>query len=252
MLSNLYTSISQLQHEKVNPRFKPPSKRGQVDSRSETITQLIPGCSHPLYPRFLDLVYTTVQPLIPPSPLDLEYLSQLLFPIYTQTLPPHSEQILLNRPYADPANPPPSLSITVKLLTELKHQSSLAFTSAIETVLPRLTGRYEFSKAFTRDLSLENGFANGNGSGIVNGLNGKGVGTLTGSEILLPLCARFLLIAAYCASYNPPKSDMRLFGRGVGDGKRRRGGGARRAGYGRTRIGKVGSFDSSCQPLLYG
>ena len=58
----------------------------------------------------------------------------------------------------------------------------------------------------------------------------------------LPLCAKFLLVAAYCASYNPAKSDVRLFGRGTGpDGKRRRGGAGstRRAGYGKVRMGKV-------------
>jgi origin recognition complex subunit 5 len=56
----------------------------------------------------------------------------------------------------------------------------------------------------------------------------------------LPVVGRYLVVAAYCASYNPVKSDLRLFGRGAGiDGKRRRGGGTRRVGYGRTRVGKV-------------
>ena len=63
---------------------------------------------------------------------------------------------------------------------------------------------------------------------------------LAPSSLDLPLGAKFLLVAGYCASYNPAKSDLRLFGRGTGpDGKRRRGGGTRRAGYGRTRVGKV-------------
>lgn len=56
----------------------------------------------------------------------------------------------------------------------------------------------------------------------------------------LPLVARYLLVAGYCASYNPAKSDLRLFGRATGpDRKMKKGGGTRRAGYGRVRIGKV-------------
>lgn len=59
----------------------------------------------------------------------------------------------------------------------------------------------------------------------------------------LSLCAKYLIVAAYCASYNPPKSDLRLFGRGTGpEGKRKKGGGTRRAGYGRVRLGKVRHF----------
>jgi hypothetical protein len=36
----------------------------------------------------------------------------------------------------------------MKLLTDLKHQSSLALAAAIENLLPRLTGRAEFAEAF--------------------------------------------------------------------------------------------------------
>lgn len=54
------------------------------------------------------------------------------------------------------------------------------------------------------------------------------------------MVAKYLLVAGYCASYNPAKSDLRLFGRGTGpEGRKKKGGGTRRAGYGRVRIGKV-------------
>ena len=147
----------------------------------------------------------------------MDYLAEALWPIYTSSLPPHLEQKLLNRPYPDPDNPPPQLSITVKLLTDLKHQTSLPLAAAVESVLPRLTGRREFTETMLRSRVLP-----------------KPAG------LELPLCARYLLVAGYCASYNPAKSDLRMFGRSTGpDGKRRKGGGTRRAGYGRTRIGKA-------------
>jgi len=66
----------------------------------------------------------------------------------------------------------------------------------------------------------------------------KGVPKAPGMEV--PLVGKFLLVAGYCASYNPAKSDMRLFGRATGPDRRlKKGGGTRRAGYGRVRIGKV-------------
>jgi origin recognition complex subunit 5 len=177
--------------------------------------------SHPLYPRFLDLILSTLLPLTS-LPSEIEYLSSTLWPIYTSTLPPHSEQHLLRRPYPDRDTIPPPLAITVKLLTDLKHQLSLPLTAAIESVLTRQIGRREFESAMTS-------------------AGGRKVPKVPGME--LPMVAKYLLVAGYCASYNPAKSDMRLFGRGTGPDRRtKKGGGTRRAGYGRVRIGKVSSF----------
>ncbi len=194
------------------------------DPALDALRSLRPGSDHPLYYRFLDLLVATVSSLIPTSlPAELDYLSECLWPIYTSSLPPHLEQNLLSRSYPDPSNPPPPLSITVKLLTDLKHQISLPLAAALENVLPRLTGRSDYTAAMLRARTVPK----------PPGLD-------------LSTCARYLLVAGYCASYNPAKSDLRLFGRGTGpDGKRRRGGGMRRAGYGRTRIGKVSSLPTT-------
>jgi len=160
------------------------------------------------------LILSTLLPLTS-SPSEIEYISQTLWPIYTATLPPHYEQHLLNRPYPEPT--PPPLAITVKLLTDLKHQLSLPLTAAIESVLTRQIGRREFGDAM---------------------IARKVVPKAPGMEV--PLVGKYLLVAGYCASYNPAKSDMRLFGRATGPDRRlKKGGGTRRAGYGRVRIGKV-------------
>jgi origin recognition complex subunit 5 len=186
--------------------------------------------SHPLYSRFLDLILSTLLPLTS-LPSEIEYLSQTLWPIYTSSLPPHSEQSLLNRPYPDPANIPPPLAITVKLLTDLKHQLSIPLTAAIESVLTRQIGRREFEKAMLPSRAEP-------GMGMMMGGVRRGIPKAPGLE--LPVVAKYLLVAGYCASYNPAKSDMRLFGRGTGPDRRtKKGGGTRRAGYGRVRIGKV-------------
>jgi origin recognition complex subunit 5 len=187
---------------------------------------MLPASEHPVWPRFLDLLLATLSPLLPSSPpSELAYLASALWPIYTSSLPPHFEQHLLHRPYPDPSLPPPPLAITVKLLTDLKAAMAVPLAAAIEFVLPRLSGSAEFTDALLPR------------PGDVLGIK-RGVPRPPPLE--LPLVARFLVVAAYCASYNPAKSDLRLFGRAVGgDGKRKRGGGTRRAGYGRVRMGKV-------------
>ncbi|WVR07082.1 hypothetical protein IAU60_004121 [Kwoniella sp. DSM 27419] len=189
--------------------------------REHILAALLPASAHPLWSRFLDLLLSTVLPLITPPIQELHYLSLSLWPIYTASLPPHLEMTLLNMAYPDASHPPPPLEVNIKLLTDLKSQLSLALASAIESLLPRQIGSEQFVKALTP------------GPGKMRQLPKPPTMELT-------LVARFMLIAAYAASYNPAKSDVRLFGRGTGpDGKRKKGGGTRRAGYGRARIGKV-------------
>ncbi|OXH19389.1 origin recognition complex subunit 5 [Cryptococcus neoformans A1-35-8] len=190
-------------------------------SRDEIKMALLPASSHPLYPRFLDLLLSTILPLVTPPIEELHYLSKSLWPLYTSTLPPHYEMIHLGLSYPDPAKPPPKLAINVKLFTTLQHHIALPLASAVESLLPRQIGHQEFISALRPRPGKE-----------------RALPRLP--ERPLPLAARLLLIAAYCASYNPSKTDSRLFGRGhSASGKRKKGGGTRRTGYGRVRMGKV-------------
>lgn len=196
--------------------------------RAEVVRLLNQSSTHPLYPRFIDLLLAAMGNLAPHSPpSDYDYVASALWPLYTATLPPHAEMNLLGKEYPEGETPPP-LVINNKLLTDLKHQLSLPLAAAIENVLPRAVGRQQFIDAL---MPVD---AAGNPRPIAQ----RSIPRPPGLE--LPIAARFLVLAAYCASYNPAKSDLRLFGRGTGpDGKRKRGGGTRRAGYGRTRVGKV-------------
>ncbi|ADV20319.1 Conserved hypothetical protein [Cryptococcus gattii WM276] len=190
-------------------------------SRHEIKTALLPASSHPLYPRFLDLLLSTILPLVTPPIEELHYLSQSLWPLYTSVLPPHREMTHLGLPYPDPVKPPPKLAIDVKLFTTLQHHIALPLASAVESLLPRQIGHLEFISALRPHPGKE-----------------RALPRLP--ERPLPLAARILLIAAYCASYNPSKTDSRLFGRAnLAGGKRKKGGGTRRAGYGKVRMGKV-------------
>ena len=188
---------------------------------------LLPGNSHPLYSRFLDLILAALLHLTPHPLPELEYVAEALWPIYTTPLPPHAEQTSLGRPYTDPDDPPAPLGITIKMLTDLKHGLTVPLALASEELLTRKAGIEAMKDAAKRPLP-------GTPSRTPSRAH-----TSQGLSADLALCAKYLVIAGYCASYNPAKSDQRLFGRIGVDGKRKRGGGTRRAGYGRTRIGKV-------------
>lgn len=209
--------------------------------------ELLPCSKHPLWPRFLDLLLSSVLSICQPKIEELHYLSLSLWPIYTSNLPPHKSMIHLPNQSYPISNGviPEEIEITIKLLTDLKHKLSLSLASSIENLLPRLIGSHEFTKSLLPKSTTNNSNTTNTSSSISDfGRLGSGLGL--GSSLPKPpsmeltLIEKFLLVAAYTASYNPPKSDIRLFGRGaLIDGKRKKGGGTRRTGYGRVRIGKV-------------
>jgi origin recognition complex subunit 5 len=195
---------------------------------TETFCLLRGNNAHPLYPRFLELLLASIYNLLPAAlPAELEVIALTLWPIYTASLPTHAEQHLLPHRQAAPDALP--LTITVKLLTDLKVSSAYAMTAAIETLLPQKIGRDEFQKAFMAASSSAPSLPKA-------------------APVELGLYAKYLLVAGYLASYNPAASDLKMFGRGTEatGGKKRRGGGNRRGGYGKARVGKV----SSCSQKL--
>ncbi|KAL7421631.1 hypothetical protein Q5752_003400 [Cryptotrichosporon argae] len=256
---------SQVPYDTLRPLAAPEPVHVAVAPvlREAATVALLPASPHPLWPRFLDLVGAATAALLPAGPpLDLAYLADALWPIYVAPLPPHREMRALGLEYpaskadtdtdanavanadsdGEPDAPPP-LEISVKLLTDLKHQLALALAAAIESVLPRTVGAADFAAAMhPTAVPAADADAHARGHALARplGLPRPPRNVPRPPAIELPTAARFLVVAAYCASYNPAKSDLRLFGRGVGaDRKRKRGGGTRRAGYGRTRVGKV-------------
>jgi origin recognition complex subunit 5 len=207
-------------------------RRLSADAVVDTLRHLLPASDHPLWPRFLDLLLATLSSLLPSSPpIELAHLASALWPIYTSSLPPHIEQLSLARPYPDPSDPPPPLGITVKLLTDLKSSMAIPLAAAAESLIPRRTGAVQFTEALLPRP--------GDMAGM--GLAKRSVPRPPPLEV--PMVGKYLLVAAYCGSYNPAKTDLRLFGRAVGpDGKKKKGGGTRRAGYGRVRMGKVSNL----------
>lgn len=98
-----------------------------------------------------------------------------------------------------------------------------SLTSAIETLYPRSTERTEWSMLH----SMPEGTYLTQPQGLQLSLT-----TSLGSEqkgFKLTTLAMFVIVASFLASYNPAKTDYRMFGRGYDEGrKRKKGGGTRR------------------------
>ena len=171
---------------------------------------------------------------------------------------------------------PSKLRITTSLLIELKNRSTYAFALANEHLISNTIPVQTFLEAFFPPAS-SNEAGGGKPSGpktdeekaffdlipsiernrgqsiagpsSSNGLvaSGSRSTTLNPNPIVLrpacpalPLYAKYLVVAAYCASYNSVKSDMRLFGRGPLTGSGRAGLGQERNAVGYEGGGKAG------------
>lgn len=193
--------------------------------------------SHPLHHHFVQLLLASSFSLISCDVMSqLQMLAEVLWPIYTAGLPPHAESHLLpNQPIERSSSAEP-LKISYQLLTDLKNQSSPAFAAATDHLLTRDISTEQFKETFMpkpRAIAAakplndsEKAFFDLIPSTAASALATRAAGPSpflpTAEKPLvpkpdiprLPIVTRFLLIAAFCASYNSSKSDIRMFGRG--------------------------------------
>lgn len=113
------------------------------------------------------------------------------------------------------AFPPPTDDVRMRLTKTFNP----TLTAALEALLPRLTNATDWALANAPPDDL---LALPRTQGV------QAVGAQTSSMpqgtalAALPRMAKFILIAAFLASTNPAKSDVRMFGRGVDERKRKR------------------------------
>lgn len=99
-----------------------------------------------------------------------------------------------------------------------------SITNALESLYPRLTNATDWAAANEPDSNvLDQPFDQFH---TPNAKTGNVVGTQHHQDVnslsMLPRMSKFILVASYIASTNPTKSDLRMFGRGLDEKKRRR------------------------------
>ncbi|KAI6022280.1 putative origin recognition complex, subunit 5-like protein [Pisolithus microcarpus] len=181
-----------------------------VQSSGEQSMTYHPGLLS-LYEHYAEMVYGTIS-LYASDPIELQYIAAARWPGFVK---PVVCQQGGDDPDVDGGHELDiQLPNTDGRLRLFKYFSS-SFTHALETLYPRLTNAADWASENDWDPT-ESPPETQSGSTRENAR--KSVARMAN----LPRFSKFILIAAFLASTNPAKSDMRIFGRGTSERKKRR------------------------------
>jgi origin recognition complex subunit 5 len=107
----------------------------------------------------------------------------------------------------------PSENVRMRLIRLVTPSLSIA----LEALYPRMTNATDWARQNTFDHDI----LSKNPAQLVKEPNHKAKQD-EGGIMSLPRMSRFILVAAFLASTNPAKSDIRMFGRGLDEKKRKR------------------------------
>jgi origin recognition complex subunit 5 len=211
----------------------------------------------PLYTHFCSILYSICSPFTH-DPYELAYISAARWPGFVQPiLDEHRHQADLRRQQREESGmdiedndselklaPPPE--DTRMRLTRFFTSS---FTTALEALYPRLTN----ASSWARENAPESGLlalppARTSPLKSKPSASSNGQDTITAD--VLPRMSKFILVAAFLASTNPAKTDLRMFGRGSDGSKKRRKGGSPRKGSGKNTVAKVGNTHRTALDLV--
>ena len=168
----------------------------------------------PLYEQYVETLYNTVS-VYTNDPIELQYVAAARWPGFVRPLINQYEELVqqAEEEGSDPPElEPPATDGRLRLFKFFLP----TFTAALDALYPRLNN--------AADWAADNDYNAGQSSVAANcdGLSNK-VKPASGIKVdHLPRMSKFILIAAFVASTNPPKSDLRMFGRGAEERKKRR------------------------------
>jgi origin recognition complex subunit 5 len=197
----------------------------------------------PLYSHFCSILYSICSPFTH-DPDELAYISAARWPGFAQpVLDEHRQQLDLQQQQREGAGMgnivhnselklvPPTEETRIRL-TRL---FTPTLTAALEALYPRLTS----ASSWARDKAPELGLL-ALPPARASPLRPKPNGDANAVDTL-PRMSKFILIAAFLASTNPAKTDLRMFGRGLDESKKKRRKGGPRKGSGKSSVAKVGT-----------
>lgn len=192
----------------------------------------------PLYHQFLSTLYDVCSPFTK-DPNELAYVAAARWPGFIAPILDEYRRLL------DEArdNPGDESGFELTAPTEdarirLIRLFTPSFTTALEALYPRLSNAAEWAvdNRPQRNL-LSSGFS---GANLIDKSSPQmPQGTLTD---VLPRMSKFILLAAFLASTNPTKSDIRMFGRSLNERKKRKRGGVASSRGGAIKVYSYLSF----------
>ncbi|KAI6102356.1 origin recognition complex subunit 5 C-terminus-domain-containing protein [Pisolithus thermaeus] len=164
-----------------------------------------------LYEHYAEMIYGTTS-LYTGDPIELQYIAAARWPGFVK--PVVWQQSGDNLDADGVHEPDVQLPNTDGRLRLFKYFSS-SFTHALEALYPRLTNAADW--AAENDYDPTEGLPE-----IPLGSKRENARKSAAGIAHLPRLSKFILIAAFLASTNPAKSDMRMFGRGTSERKKKR------------------------------
>ncbi|KAF5370931.1 hypothetical protein D9615_009797 [Tricholomella constricta] len=203
----------------------PPAKETivqRVNSKFPMSDGHSPGPYHPslrgLYSHFVTVLCDVCFPFTHDSQ-EIQYIAAARWPGFVQ--PVLDEHQCTNSDVMDldernnptPEFPPPSEDVRMRL----SRLFNASLSTALEELYPRLTNASDWAARNKPEPDL----LAKHPRHIVQPLDGGAKGAGNGTQAL-PRMSRFILVAAFLASTNPAKSDLRMFGRGLDEKRRKR------------------------------
>ncbi|KAA1472762.1 hypothetical protein DENSPDRAFT_801542 [Dentipellis sp. KUC8613] len=224
----------------------PPSKQATLEAIIASYPPPVPASSHlhpltyhpslqPLYAHFLQTLQSVCAPFAP-DPAELAYIAAARWPGFIKpVIDAHLAAAGDDTGSSDEGErereiEPPPEDVRMRLMRRF----APSFGAALDALYPRLTNAAAWARA---QAALEEVplFASApSSSSVAKGKAREMPGDREraaeqAAVAALPRMARFVLVAAYLASTNPPKTDVRMFARGRDDSrKKRKGGGTRK------------------------
>ena len=218
-----------------------PSPAPQASTSRATNRAAYHPSLKPLYAHFLASVYSICGPFTH-DPLELSYIAAARWPGFVQPiLDAHRQQLQEDAEAATAADaddpdaegdledpheiPPIGEDARIRLLRLF----TPSLTAALEALYPRITNATQWARVHAPPpdlLTIHPGHAP---QALVaqSATNAASLSTSAGGPAeagidALPRMAKFVLVAAFLASTNPARSDLRMFGRGPDERARRR------------------------------
>lgn len=161
----------------------------------------------PLYEQYLETLYNTIS-IYANDPIELQYVAAARWPGFVKPVITQYEELVRQAEEEGPDYPefgPPSTEGRLRLFKFFLP----TFTAALDALYPRLDN--------AADWAAHNDYDAANADGA-----DRATATSSIKVDHLPRMSKFILIAAFVASTNPPKSDVRMFSRGPEERKKRR------------------------------
>ncbi|KAG8220677.1 OPT oligopeptide transporter protein-domain-containing protein [Butyriboletus roseoflavus] len=168
----------------------------------------------PLYEQYVETLYNAVS-IYTTDPLELQYVAAARWPGFVKPVISQYEELF--RQAEEEGSDPPELEPpgTDGRLRLFKFFLP-TFTAALDALYPRLDNAADWAANHDYDAGQTSATSNR------DGLSSK-VKPIPGFKVdHLPRMSKFILIAAFLASANPPKSDIRMFSRGPEERRKKR------------------------------